>query len=138
MSLIRSGSTLVLLLPSGSRYWPAPGWPAGICFSGGGGCWPGARGTVGRAVDVLLADQRLRADLAAGVLAEVLEAGVGDFELDDRLAGNVDRTCRLRSAIGSPGIETLTDLIVPTLAPATRTCSPLTMNEPLSKIARTT
>ena len=48
MSLIRSGSTLVLLFSSGSRYWPAPGWPSGICFSGGGGSVPGARGRVGR------------------------------------------------------------------------------------------
>ena len=48
MSLIRSGSTLVLLFSSGSRYWPAPGWPEGICFSGGGGGEPGARGRVGR------------------------------------------------------------------------------------------
>ena len=48
MSLIRSGSTLVPLLPSGSRYSPAPGWPEGICFSGGAGGDPGARGRVGR------------------------------------------------------------------------------------------
>jgi hypothetical protein len=33
---------------------------------------------------------------------------------------------------------TPTDSTSPTVAPATRTCSPLTMNEPLSKIARTT
>ncbi len=48
MSLIRSGSTLVPLLPSGSRYSPSPGSPSGICFSGGGGLLPGARGRVGR------------------------------------------------------------------------------------------
>ena len=48
MLLIRSGSTLVPLLPSGSRYWPAPASPSGICFSDGGGSEPGARGRVGR------------------------------------------------------------------------------------------
>ncbi len=91
MSLIRSGSTLVPLLPSGSRYWPAPGSPSGICFSGGGGRRPG-RPRQGRpAVDELLADQRLRPDLAAGVAAEVLEARVGDLHHDHRLAGRRDR-----------------------------------------------
>ena len=40
------------------------------------------------AVDVLLADQRLRADDAVGVLAEVLEAGVFDLHHDHRLAGD--------------------------------------------------
>ena len=48
MSLIRSGSTLVLLFSSGSRYSPAPGWPEGIFFNGGGGGEPGARDRVGR------------------------------------------------------------------------------------------
>ena len=48
------------------------------------------------AVDELLADQRLRPDLAAGVAAEVLEAGVGDVHDDDRLAGNRDRLAVLR------------------------------------------
>ncbi len=48
MLLIRSGSTLVLLFSSGSRCWPAPGWPAGIFFSSGAGGEPGARGSVGR------------------------------------------------------------------------------------------
>ena len=47
MSLIRSGSTLVPLLPSGSRYSPLPG-PDSIFFSGGGAGEPGARGSVGR------------------------------------------------------------------------------------------
>ena len=47
MLLIRSGSTLVPLFSNGSRYWPAPGSPAGICFSGGAGLEPGARGSVG-------------------------------------------------------------------------------------------
>jgi hypothetical protein len=48
MLLIRSGSTLVPLLPSGSRYWPSPASPSGISFSGGGASAPGARGRVGR------------------------------------------------------------------------------------------
>ena len=39
----------------------------------------------GDAVDVLLADQALGADRAAGVAAEVLEAGVADAEHDGRL-----------------------------------------------------
>ena len=38
------------------------------------------------AVEELLADQRLRPDDAGGVLAEVLEARVGDVHHDDRLA----------------------------------------------------
>ena len=37
------------------------------------------------AIDVLLADQRLRAHRAAGVGAKVLEAGLGDFQQDCRL-----------------------------------------------------
>ncbi len=37
-------------------------------------------------LDELLADQRLRADQAGGVGAEVLEPGLGDLEDDDRLA----------------------------------------------------
>ena len=40
------------------------------------------------AVDELLADQRLRADDAGGVLAEVLEGVVGDVQDDDGLAGD--------------------------------------------------
>ena len=76
------------VVPSGSRYWPAPGWPSGIFFSGGAG-WRAGRPRQGRAaVDELLADQRLRPDLAAGVAAEVLEAGVGDVHHDHRLAGD--------------------------------------------------
>ena len=94
MSLIRSGSTLVLLFSSGSSSWPAPGWPSGISFSGGRRF--GVRGPrQGRpAVDVLLADQRLRPDHAAGVFAEVLEAGVVDLHHDHRLARD-----RLRLAV---------------------------------------
>ncbi len=37
----------------------------------------------------------------------------------------------------SPGIETSTDSTVPAFAPAMRTSSPGTMNEPLSNTART-
>ena len=37
----------------------------------------------------------------------------------------------------SSGIETSTDLTLPTVAPPIRTSSPLTMKPPLSKIART-
>ena len=41
----------------------------------------------GNALDVLLAEQRLRADQAGTVGAEVLEAGIGDREHRDGLAG---------------------------------------------------
>ena len=40
------------------------------------------------AIDELLADQRLRSDQAAGVAAEVLEAGVFDLHRDHRFAGH--------------------------------------------------
>ncbi len=91
MSLIRSGSTLVPLLPSGSRYSPAPGWPDSICFERRGRLRAWRPGQGRAAVDELLADQRLRPDQAAGVAAEVLEAGVGDVHHDHRLAGDRDR-----------------------------------------------
>ena len=74
MLLTRSRSTALPLFSSGSRYWPSPGSPSGICSSGGGAGVPGARGSVGLALDELLADQRLRADQARRVVAEVLEA----------------------------------------------------------------
>ena len=48
MSLTRSTSTPLPLFSSGSRYWPAPGWPSGTLASGGGTGEPGARGRVGR------------------------------------------------------------------------------------------
>ena len=86
MLLIRSGSTLVLLFSNGSRYCPAPGWPASICSSGGGGLEQGRP-----AVDELLADQRLRPDQAARVFAEVLETGIGDLHRDHRFAGDLQR-----------------------------------------------
>ena len=36
------------VVPSGSRYWPAPGWPDGILRSGGAGCCPApAAGSAG-------------------------------------------------------------------------------------------
>ena len=86
MSLIRSGSTLVLLFSSGSRQLARAGLAVADLFQRRRRL--GARRPrQGRAaVDVLLADQRLRADLAGGVFAEVLEAGVGDLHHDHGLA----------------------------------------------------
>ena len=48
MSLSRSTSTGLEVFCTGSRYWPAPSCPLGICFSGGGSGVPAARGCVGR------------------------------------------------------------------------------------------
>ena len=76
MSLSRSGSTGLEGVRDRQQYWPAPSWPEGIRFSGGGSGEPSTSRLGGDAVDVLLADQALRADRAAGVAAEVLEAGV--------------------------------------------------------------
>ena len=94
MLLIRSGSTLVLLFSSGSRYWPAPGFPAGICFSGGGGLEPGARGRVGVQSTNFspISDCGRIRQLASA--AEVLEAGVFDLHRDHGLARD-----RLRLAV---------------------------------------
>ena len=137
MSLTRSGSTLVWLLPSGSRYWPAPGSPSGICFNDGAGFCPGARGTVGVQLTYFspisdcgrisqLASSRKSWKPASAISSSMIALPGTLLNLPSSIA------------VGSPGSETLTDLICPTLAPATRTCSPLTMNEPWSKIARTT
>ena len=99
MLLTRSGSTLVLFCWSGSRCWPAPGWPRGLTFSGGD-CFGARRPRQRRpAVDVLLADQRLRADLAGRVLAEVLEAGIVDLQHQDRLARGLRCSGRFRSCL---------------------------------------
>ena len=93
MSPSRSTSTGLLLFLTGSRYWPEPSWPEGILFSGGGSGVPGHARLRRQAVDVLLADQRLRADFAARVFAEVLEAVVVDVQHDGglRLRGRRDR-----------------------------------------------
>ena len=61
-----------------SRCWPAP---APSLIFGRSGALSGA----GRALDVLLADQRLRADGAGRAAAERREAGLGDLEGDRRL-----------------------------------------------------
>ena len=137
MSLIRSGSTLVWLRPSGSRYWPAPGSPLGICFSAGGGCWPGARGSVGVQLTYFspISDCGRISQLASS--RKSWKPGLSISSSITALPGT-SLNLPSSTAVASPGSETPTDLIVPTLAPATRTCSPLTMNEPLSKTARTT
>ena len=87
MLLIRSMSTSLPLFSSGRKCCPAPGSPSGTSSSGGGGSEPGRPRQGGLAVDVLLPQERLGADQAGGVLAEVLEAGLVDLHHDHRLAG---------------------------------------------------
>ena len=80
MLLTRSRSIALPLRSSGSRCWPAPGSPSGISRARAAAGVPGARGSVGVALDELLADQRLRADQAGRVVAEVLEGRVVDLQ----------------------------------------------------------
>ena len=87
MLLTRSRSTALPLRSSGSRYSPSPGSPSAIRSSGGGGSLLGGARLGRLALDELLADQRLRPDQAARVLAEVLERGIVDPHHDHGLAG---------------------------------------------------
>ena len=92
MLLIRSRSTERAVFVAGSRYSPSPG-PDWIWPSSGDFAAPASCGCVGIALDVALADQRLRTDRAEGVLAEVVVVGVVDAE-DDRgllVVGQIDR-----------------------------------------------
>src|SRR6202012_1025369 len=135
MLVIRSGSTLVEFLPSGSRYWPAPGSPFGIWRSGGGGFSPGARGMVGRQLTYFSPINDCGGILQLGSWRKAGKLGSVVLSSITALPGT-STNLPFSSAVGSPGSETPTDSIVPTLAPATRTCSPLIMNEPVAKIVR--
>ena len=73
MLSIRSRSTGELVFRDPQRRWPLPGRPRSPRSSGGTSS--PALGVPRRALDEALADQRLRADLAPRVAAEVLEAG---------------------------------------------------------------
>ena len=84
MLRIRSSSTGVDVFSTGSRRWPAPS-PSGILAQRRRRrrC---SRARLRRlALDELLADHRLQADRALGVLAEVLEGRVVDLQHDRRL-----------------------------------------------------
>ena len=84
MLLSRSRSTDCSVFSTGSRYWPSPG-PSSIRRSGPGASASTARLRRRLALDELLADQRLRADRALRVGAEVLVARVVDLQHDGGL-----------------------------------------------------
>ncbi len=85
MSPSRSTSTGLWVFCTGSRYSPAPSWPLADLVQRRRQR-RAFHARLGRqAVDVLLADQRLRSDRAARVGAKVLEAGVFDVQHDRRL-----------------------------------------------------
>ena len=119
------------LFSSGSRYWPAPVWPSGIFWSGGGRGVPGARGWVGVQSMYFspISDCGRIRQLASWRKSLKPESSISmtTTALPGTACGPFSRL-----AISS-SFETSTDLTVPTVAPATRTCSPDTTNEPLSK-----
>ena len=84
MSPSRSTSTGLCVFCTGSRYSPAPSWPLADLLQRRRQRRAFDARLGRQAVDVLLADQRLRADRAAGVGAEVLEAGVCDVRARPR------------------------------------------------------
>ena len=82
MSPSRSTSTGLWVFFTGSRYSPAPSRPFGILCSGGGSGVPSTRGWVGRQSTYFSPISACGRIVAAGVGAEVLEAGVFDVQHD--------------------------------------------------------
>ena len=128
-------STVVPLFSTGSRYWPAPAWPSGTCSSGGGSGASGARGRVGLQATKRspISDCGRRMQLASARKSWKAGSVMSSTTIAlPSCASSPDS--RLTT---SPGSETSTDWTVPAFAPAIRTSSPGTMNEPLSNTART-
>ena len=129
MLLTRSRSICLPLFSIGSRYWPAPISPSGICSSAGGGCVSGARGWVGSHSTYFSPSSdcgRIRQE------ASVRKSWKPESLMLSTATALPGSSSPLRRT-GSPGSETVTSSTVPTVAPAIRTSSPLTRKPALSK-----
>ena len=123
------------LFSSGSRYWPDPGWSSPICWSGGGGGVPGARGCVGVQSTYFSPIRDCGRIRQLASVRKSLKPESVIFMTTTALPGTA---CGPPSSLAISSLPvTSTDSTVPTVAPATRTSSPFTTKEPLSKMPLT-
>ena len=134
MFWIRSMSTALPLFSSGSRRWPSPG-PSSISSSSGGTGWPAARGWVGVQSTSFSPISDCGRMMQEASSRKSLKPSSVMFMTTTALPGTgCGPPSRLTT---SSGPVTSTDSTVPTVAPAMRTSSSLTMKPPLSKMPRT-
>ena len=121
MLLSRSRSTVCWVLVTGSRCWPAPSWPFGTTFSGGGTGSPGARGWVGE---------------HSTYFSPISDCGRMRHDASERKSVKPALSISRTIAALLSGV-TASESILPTLTPAILTSSPWMTEKAESKIART-